>query len=177
MRSKSLAIIAVLLIVIVGVAFAAYRMSFSSAQVATNPLSPPSQPAVGPIIAANTTLIGTTPIIPTSSVAAIGEQNPAVANNYYSCTSIHSNASAQCYGQLYQESSGCIVLIVPVMDPNNSPGTVNQYYTLLNLPSTHPAIGSWVTVTGQISQAPSGASNTQSCPSSSISVSQIAASA
>ena len=173
MRSKSLAIVAVLLIAIIGVAFAAYRMSPSSAQVATNPLSPPSQPAVGPIIAANTTLIGTTPVIPTSSVAAIGEQNPAVANNYYSCTSIHSNATAQCYGQLYQESSGCVVLIVPVIDPNNSPGTVNQYYTLLNMPANHPAIGSWVTVTGQISQATSATSNGQSCPSNSINVSQI----
>jgi hypothetical protein len=173
MRSKSLALVALLLIVIVGVAFAAYKLSLSSAQIATNPLSPPSQPASGPVVEANTTIIGTTPIIATSSVAGVAEPNPAVANNYYSCTSVHSGASAQCYGQLYQESTGCVVLIVPVMDPNNNAGTVNQYYTLLNMPANHPGIGSWVTVTGQVLRAPAGASDGQSCPSSSINVTQI----
>jgi hypothetical protein len=173
MRSKSLAIVVLLLIVIIGVAFAAYKLSLSSAQVATNPLSPPSQPALGPVVEANTTIIGTTPIIATSSVAGVTDQNQAIANNYYACTSVHNSASAQCYGQLYQESTGCVVLIVPVMDPNNNAGTVNQYYTLLNLPANHPAIGSWVMVTGQVSQAPAGASNGQSCPSSSLNVTQI----
>ena len=166
------AIIALVIVAILGVAYASYNASVHSTMttsglVATNPLSPPSQTLI-----ANTTIIGTTPIITAASQTNALDQNPGVYNNYASCTTKHNNGTAQCYGELYQESSGCVMLIVPVMDPNDNAVVVNQYYALHNLPTTHPPIGSWVTITGQISQSPSS-SNNQSCPLTYINVTHI----
>jgi hypothetical protein len=164
------AVIALMVVAILGVAYANYISSFNTmttpGQVATNPLSPPTQ-----TLMANTTLIGTTPVITAASIASAPDQNPAVYNNYASCASKHTNDTAQCYGELYQESSACVVLIVPVMDPNDNGVTVNQYYALHNLPTPHPSIGSWVTVTGQLLNGSSGSSN-ESCPSTYINVTQ-----
>ena len=144
-----------------------YGASTTSGLVAKTPLGPPNQ-----VLIANTTIIGTTPVFTAANEAVAPEQNPAVGNNYASCTSKQNNETAQCYGELYQESSGCVMLIVPVMDPNNNPIIVNQYYALHNLPASHPPVGSWVTITGQISQSQSGSSN-QSCPLSSINVTKV----
>ena len=82
------------------------------------------------------------------------------------------NTSVQCYGWLYKDPSGCVDLLVPVSVPGNN--QVQQYYFLQNLPASHPAIGTWVTVTGELyeqgnSVGPTGAS----CPSSYIVVTSI----
>jgi hypothetical protein len=176
-RYKFLATVAIIVLVIVIILDVAYA-SFSASnaitpfmQIATNPLSPPSPP----VIAANTTIIGTTPVITsTTSEASALDQNPAVLGNYNSCTSISSNATVQGYGQLYQKSSGCVMLIVPVMDTNDNPGVVNQYYALHNLPATYPPIDSWVTISGQIITQPSSSNgNSQSCPLSYINVTTV----
>ncbi|HUK27648.1 MAG TPA: hypothetical protein VLV31_04425 [Candidatus Acidoferrales bacterium] len=169
------AVIALVIIAILGVTYANYSASTAlgqDQQVATNPLSPPSSQ---PVIAANTTIIGTTPVFTSTTEGTLLAENPGVQDNYGSCTSVHSgNATVQCYGQLYQVSNGCIVLIVPVMDPNNNPEVVNQYYTLHNLPSTHPPLGSWVTITGQMETQPTGtSSSSESCPLNSINVTNV----
>jgi len=79
---------------------------------------------------------------------------------------------AQCSGYLYQPLNGCVELEVPVNSPYAA--QVYQYYTLNNLPSSHPPLGSWVTVIGTISQGYSGASSySATCPGNYINVSSI----
>jgi hypothetical protein len=173
----TVAIISLVIVAILGVTYASYNASSQNAmtgQIATNPLSPPNQTFTNhQTLIANTTLIGTTPVITVASKSSTPDQNPGVYNNYDSCTSKPTNDTAQCYGQLYQESSGCVMLIVPVMDPNDNAVVVNQYYALHNLPASHPPIGSWVTITGQLSKSPSSSGNDQSCPLTYINVTQV----
>jgi hypothetical protein len=173
----TVAIIALVIVAVLGVAYASYNASSQNAmtgQIATNPLTPPNQTLTNhQTLIANTTIIGTTPVITAASKASGPDQNPAVYDNYDSCTSKHTNDTAQCYGELYQESSGCVMLIVPVMDPNDNGVVVDQYYALHNLPASHPPIGSWVTVTGQLTKSASANTSDQSCPLTSINVTQV----
>jgi len=83
----------------------------------------------------------------------------------------------QCSGNLLQSPTGCVILGFHVgnwvNDPTNIVTTATQYYTLHNLPSSYPPVGSWVTVTGQLYQginfSPSGAA----CPGNYINVTSI----
>jgi len=71
--------------------------------------------------------------------------------SYYGCQSLSSSRdTVQCYGYLYKDSAGCIELAVPVNNGYYFETQVYQYYTLRNLPSAYPSLGSWVTVTGQL---------------------------
>ena len=80
---------------------------------------------------------------------------------------------AQCSGYLYQPQNGCVELEVPVNSPYAA--QVYQYYTLNNLPSSYPPLGSWVTVTGSIYQGSSSTSSSYNaaCPGNYINVSSI----
>ena len=75
-----------------------------------------------------------------------------------------------CSGYLYQDSSGCIILVVTVSSPYGI--LSNQYYTLHNLPSSY-TIGAWVTVTGQLYQGFNYAPNGAACPGNYINVSTM----
>lgn len=90
--------------------------------------------------------------------------------DYNLCQSSN-GATTQCSGFLYQDRNGCVEIVIPV----NSPiaGQVYQYYTLQNLPSTYPLMGSWVTVTGQIYQGHNTAPNGAACPGNYINVTTI----
>ena len=90
--------------------------------------------------------------------------------DYNLCQSSN-GATAQCAGFLYQNLNGCVEIVIPV----NSPiaGQVYQYYTLQNLPSTYPLMGSWVTVTGQIYHGHNTAPNGAACPGNYINVTSI----
>ena len=90
--------------------------------------------------------------------------------NYLSCQSTGSNNMVQCWGYLYQNSNGCVLLAVQV--DNGFTSQVYQYYTLQNLPSTYPPPGTWVTVNGQLYQA-YNASPSAACPASYINVTSI----
>ena len=76
----------------------------------------------------------------------------------------------QCSGRLLQNSNGCVILAIVVY---NAISPVTQYYTLHDLPSSSPYVGSMVTVTGQLYQglnySPSGAA----CPGNYINVTTI----
>ena len=75
-----------------------------------------------------------------------------------------------CSGYLYQDASGCIMLVVTVSSPYGI--LSNQYYTLHNLPSPY-TIGAWVTVTGQLYQGSNYAPNGAACPGNYINVTSM----
>jgi hypothetical protein len=90
---------------------------------------------------------------------------------YNYCHSPSSNSQAQCVGYLYQDPNGCVELVIPVYSVY---GVVSyQYYTLQKLPASYPAIGTWVSVTGQISQGNNFSSTGASCPGNYINVASI----
>lgn len=84
-----------------------------------------------------------------------------------------SNSTVQCSGYLSQYENGCLVLAIPVQNPDLYEDTVYLYYTLHNLPSSYPAPGSWVTLSGQLyqgyNQSPTGAA----CPGNYVNVTSI----
>jgi hypothetical protein len=98
---------------------------------------------------------------------------PNYSTDYTVCEATGSNNTVQCVGYLYEASNGCIELVIPINNPNYYESTEYQYYTLHNLPSSHPPIGAWVTVTGQISQGYNAAPNGGACPGNYIDVTSI----
>lgn len=97
---------------------------------------------------------------------------PAPPGYYnWGCYTNGSADTVQCAGYLYKDANGCTDLLVPI--DNGYSNQVQQYYYLANLPSSHPPIGSQVTVTGQLSQGYHAAPNGGACPSSYINVSSL----
>jgi hypothetical protein len=101
-------------------------------------------------------------------------------NGYYGyaspCQYTGSGSALTCYGYLYQARNGCTLLVVPTTSnpyPSYATGDVYEYYTLHNLPSNSPQLGSWVTVNGQLYQGYNTASNGASCPDNYIIVNTI----
>jgi hypothetical protein len=90
---------------------------------------------------------------------------------YNFCQSPNNNSTEQCVGYLYQNPNGCLELTIPDYSPY---GMLSyQYYTLHNLPSSYPPIGSWVTVTGHSYRGNNFASNGNACPGNYINVDSI----
>lgn len=106
-----------------------------------------------------------------------GCYNPNPSYSYYQCQSAAYGYTVQCSGYLYQDTSGCIELEIPVTNWVNNPYNVvttgMQYYTLHNLPSSYPSIGSWVTVTGQLYQGYNTGPNGAACPGNYINIISI----
>ena len=105
---------------------------------------------------------------------------PGYYNGYYGysppCQLTGSNGAVTCSGYLYQAQNGCTLLVVPTTSnpyPSYATGNVIEYYTLHNLPSSTPQLGSWITVNGQLYQGYNTASNGASCPNNYIVVSTI----
>jgi hypothetical protein len=90
--------------------------------------------------------------------------------NYDACWGTGKGNSVACDGYLTQDQNGCIELAVPTIT-NTQP--LYNHYTLHNLNSTHPPIGSWVVVKGQLFQGSNSAANGAACPSNYINVSTI----
>ena len=93
---------------------------------------------------------------------------------YSTCQTIGQDNSVQCAGYL-QNSNGCVELVVPVANYAIGAGDTmaTRYYTLHSIPSSGPAIGSWVTVNGQLKQGPNTAPNGAACPGNYINVTSI----
>jgi hypothetical protein len=87
------------------------------------------------------------------------------------CQSTGTNGMVQCSGYLYEDPSGCIELAITVVSPAGL--LSSQFYTLHNLPSSYPPIGTWVTVTGQQNQGYNFAPNGAACPGNYINVTSI----
>jgi hypothetical protein len=94
-------------------------------------------------------------------------------NYYTTCQSTGTGNTFQCSGYLYQNSNGCIELVVPVFSGYNFESPTYQYYTLRNLPSSHPPVGAWVTVNGQLYQGYNPPPNAPACPGNYINVTSI----
>ena len=90
--------------------------------------------------------------------------------NYDSCWSTGQGNTVACDGYLIQDQNGCVELSVPTMTVAQNP---YDHYTLQNLPSSHPAIGTWVVVKGQLYTGPNSGPNGASCPTAYINVSSI----
>jgi len=100
---------------------------------------------------------------------------PAQGYQYTPCNSSGSN-TVTCYGYLIQNGNGCTQISVLTTDPAywNS-GIQYIHYTLQNLPASHPPIGSWVDVTGQLSitNTSIAAANSAACSPNTLSVTSI----
>ena len=96
-------------------------------------------------------------------------------NYYTTCLPVPGNLT-QCSGNLIINPNGCVLLgfLVGNGFGNNIVTTATQYYTLQNLPSSYPPIGSWVTVTGQLHQGPNTGPTGAACPGNYITVTSIA---
>jgi hypothetical protein len=94
-------------------------------------------------------------------------------NYYTTCQSTGNGNTFQCSGYLYQNSNGCIELVVPIFSGYSFESPAYQYYTLQNLPSSHPPAGTWVTVNGQLNQGYNMPSNGPACPGNYINVTSI----
>jgi hypothetical protein len=89
------------------------------------------------------------------------------------CLSPGQGNAAFCSGVLFQAPNGCLELVIPVY--SGFGGVTYQYYTLYNLPRSYPAIGSWVTVTGQLHRGFNGPSTYgAACPGNYLNVTSIA---
>ncbi len=89
------------------------------------------------------------------------------------CTSSSGNNTVQCSGILSEPTDGCVELAIPYTNPDLLESTAYQWYTLRNLPSTLPSAGTWVTVTGQLSQGYTEGTNGAACPGTYINVNSI----
>lgn len=122
------------------------------------------------------------PILHTSETAAVDPNTKYV--NYASCytgtacdviydycQSPNGNSTMQCVGYLYQNPNGCTELAIPIYSPY---GFLSyQYYTLQNLPSSLPPIGSWAIATGQMHLGYNSAPNGAACPGNYLTVTSI----
>ncbi len=88
------------------------------------------------------------------------------------CKSTSSNM-IQCRGYLDQNRNGCLVLVIPISNPYILESFVFQYYTLHNSPSSIPPMGTLVTVTGQLYQGYNTSSSGAACPGNYINVTSI----
>ena len=91
--------------------------------------------------------------------------------NYYTTCQQLPGSLIQCSGNLLQNANGCVTLGFLV---SSSIGLIStQYYTLQNLPSSYPPVGSWVIVTGQLHQGPNFSPSGAACPGNYINVTSI----
>lgn len=97
--------------------------------------------------------------------------------NYYSTCQLGPDNWIQCSGNLLQSPEGCMILGIRVgnwvNDPSNFVTTATQYYTLHDLPSAYPPLGSWVTVKGQLFQGLNFSPSGGACPGNYINVTSI----
>jgi len=103
---------------------------------------------------------------------------PAQGYTYTPCTSYGSAATntVTCYGYLVRDgNTSCVEISVAATDPDYwRSGVFWVHYTLQNLPSSYPQVGSWVNVVGQLNVVNTSLSaNTASCSPNIIMVSSI----
>jgi hypothetical protein len=90
---------------------------------------------------------------------------------YNTCQLPVYNNQVQCVGVLSKNSSACVILKIPLY---SALGSVSyQYYALQNLPSSYPAIGTWVFVAGQFNQGNNSSPTGAACPGNYINVALI----
>ena len=123
-------------------------------------------------------LLGTVAVLVVLMSLGVTQVSAQWYNNgtyYTTCLPLPGNL-IQCSGHLLQSANGCVILgfLVGNGIQNNIVTTATQYYTLQNLPSTYPPLGSWVMVTGQLHQGPNSSPSGGACPGNYITVTSIA---
>ena len=109
-------------------------------------------------------------VLTSLGVAQVSAQWYYNGSYYTTCYPVSGNL-IQCSGNLLQSPNGCVVLGFLV---RSSIGLIStQYYTLQNLPSSYPSVGSWVIVTGQLNQGANFSPSGAACPGNYISVTSI----
>ena len=109
-------------------------------------------------------------VLTSLGVAQVSAQWYYNGSYYTTCFQVPGNLT-QCSGNLLQSPNGCVVLGFLVQ---SSIGLIStQYYTLQDLPSSYPPIGSWVIVTGQLNQGTNFSPNGAACPGNYIIVTSI----
>ena len=109
-------------------------------------------------------------VLTSLGVAQVSAQWYYNGNYYTTCYPVSGNL-IQCSGNLLQSPNGCVVLGFLV---RSSIGLIStQYYTLQDLPSSYPSVGSWVIVTGQLNQGANFSPSGAACPGNYISVTSI----
>ncbi len=81
------------------------------------------------------------------------------------------NNTVTCSGYLYQDPKQCTMIVIPIYSPYQY--NVYQYYTLQHTPSNLPAMGTWVTVTGQLHQGSNTSPTGAACPGNYINVTSL----
>ena len=89
------------------------------------------------------------------------------------CQSARANGTVTCSGILSEPGDGCIQLAIPYTNPDLLESTAYQFYTLRNAPSNLPSPGTWITVSGQLGQGYTPATNGGACPGNYINVSSV----
>ena len=89
------------------------------------------------------------------------------------CKSTSSNNTVHCRGYIDQNQNGCMVLVIPISNPYILESLVFQYYTLHNLPSSIPPMGTLVTVTGQLYEGYNTSSTGAGLPGNYINITSI----
>jgi hypothetical protein len=125
--------------------------------------------APGPALA---TAVGTVQVNPNNSIPYANCYATNSCNQVYNyCRPTSDPSTMQCTGYLYQDPNGCVELVISVYSPY---GFLSyQYYSLQKLPASYPAIGTTVTVTGQVVQGSNLSSTGASCPGNYINVASI----
>jgi hypothetical protein len=98
---------------------------------------------------------------------------PAYASISDLCNTTAQNGTLQCSGYLHEPSAACTELAIPYYNQYILESTAYLYLTLINLPSTIPPGGAWVTVTGVLNQGFSPGPNSVLCTSNYINVASI----
>jgi hypothetical protein len=101
--------------------------------------------------------------------------SPAQGYTYTPCTPLGTGDTVTCYGYLIQNANGCVEISVRTTDPDYwRSGVWYVHYTLQNLPSSYPPIGSWVNVNGQLNiYDTSITANSASCSPNTLSVTSM----
>lgn len=183
----TLAGVGIIIVVIVGLAYAGNSVSPLSTHVMTV-TQQQFMTNTQDIYSTQTEVVTNIQTLVERSVATVTSGLPAGYYqycNYYNCNpypappgyyklgcySTGAMNTIQCYGYMYEDSNGCVDLLVPV--DNGYTNQIQQYYNLQNLPSSYPSLGSSVTVTGQLFHGHNAGPNGGACPDSYIDVTSI----
>ena len=188
-------VIVLVVIILLLVGFIALIYSTRSTPQATSLVTQQLyQTSVQEIFSTQTLTVRTNPTISAVSIPSVTPSSavPAYANNpppyleyqtcQYNClypTSGYSslcqptggNNTVQCSGYIYHDTSGCVELAIPFVDPYYLDSVAYQYYTLHDLPSYQ--FSGWVTVTGQLYQGFNLSPSGSVCPLNYINVSTV----
>ena len=191
-KGTLLAIVGLIVIVVLSLGFVAYaslnpqRVTITQQQFLTNT----QNQYVTQTVTSVNTVTNLATVTAAASMFTVSTAYGYIGSGYYNCgtygctppnlgaygnpcQSTGGNNTVQCSGYLSEPTNGCTELAIPYTNPDLLESTAYQWYTLRNVPSTLPSAGTWVTVTGQLSQGYTAGTNGAACPGNYINVNSI----